>query len=169
MTAFGPNFDVPRAESECVNALHPRVRLLWWLRLAVSGAVLGAVVAVGAVVLERPPLVGAAAFGVVALLAVPYVIVKYRRWGYRVEDDALALERGVLTVVESSVPYVRVQHVDTQRGPVERLLGLSRVVVYTAGSRGADVSVPGLDAERAKELHDRLRRLAVESEPEDGV
>jgi len=160
---------VGRAEPKSVNALHPRVRLLWWLRLAVAGAVLGAVVAVAAVVLDRSPAFGAAPFAAVAVLAVPYVLIKYRRWGYRVEDDALALERGVLTVVESSVPYVRVQHVDTQRGPVERLLGLSRVVVYTAGSRGADVSVPGLDTERAEELHDRLRRLAVESEPEDGV
>lgn len=160
---------MPGSESVLVNALHPRVRLLWWLRLAISGAVLGAVVAVAALVLNRTPALGAAVFGAVAVLAVPYVLVKYRRWGYRVEDDALALERGVFTVVESSVPYVRVQHVDTQRGPLDRLLGLSSVVVYTAGSRGADVTVPGLTPAAADALQDRLRALAVESEPADAV
>jgi membrane protein YdbS with pleckstrin-like domain len=152
-----------------VNALHPRVRIVWGLRVAVSAAVLGALAAGAALLLERTPLVGAAVFAVSLLFGLVYTVLKYRRWGYEVQEDALALERGVFTVVDSSVPYVRVQHVDTQRGPIERVVGLSSVVVYTAGNRGADVSVPGLDPERANDLHDRLRRLAVESEPEDGV
>ncbi len=49
---------------------------------------------------------------------------------------------GVAT--DTSVPYVRVQHVDTTRGPVERAIGLASVVVYTAGTRGADITIPGL-------------------------
>jgi len=31
------------------------------------------------------------------------------------------------------------------------------------------VTVPGLDPERAKELRNRLRDLAIENEPEDAV
>jgi membrane protein YdbS with pleckstrin-like domain len=69
--------------------------------------------------------------------------------------------------VNSVVPFVRVQHVDSQRGPIERLAGLSSVVVYTAGSRGADVTIPGLRPERAEAIQAELRRLATESEPGD--
>jgi membrane protein YdbS with pleckstrin-like domain len=41
--------------------------------------------------------------------------------------------------------------------------------VYTAGSRGADVSIPGLRPERAEALRQQLRDLAIESEGEDAV
>ena len=106
---------------------------------------------------------------VLTLLAAVYIQALYRSWGYRLDDDALELERGVITNVETAVPYVRVQHVDTQRGPLDRLLGLGRVVVYTAGSRGADVTIPGLTPDQARDLRNQLRDLAIESEPEDGV
>ena len=72
----------------------------------------------------------------------------------------------MFTEVRTIVPFVRVQHVDTQRGPIERAAGLSSVVVYTAGSRGADVTIPGLTPERAEALQEQLRRLAIESERE---
>jgi membrane protein YdbS with pleckstrin-like domain len=112
--------------------------------------------------------VGAVAAAVAGLLGV-HALLRYRAWGFDVEDDALFLRRGVLTAVETAVPYVRVQHVDTRRSPLERLVGLSSVVVYTAGSRGADVTIPGLRPERARKLREQLRALAIESEPGDAV
>ena len=146
------------------------MRLLW----AAIG--LGVALAAGLLVsladhlwLGVGPLAGVAVGAVVAPVAVLYALRLHRTWRYEVQADALYLERGVLKRTETAVPFVRVQHVDTERGPIERLLGLSSVVVYTAGSRGADVSVPGLTPQDADALHDSLRRLAVESEPDDGV
>jgi membrane protein YdbS with pleckstrin-like domain len=75
----------------------------------------------------------------------------------------------VVTHVDSAVPYVRIQHVDTRRGPLDRVAGVTAVVVFTAGSRGADVTVPGLDPERARALQRRLRERAVESGAGDAV
>jgi len=100
---------------------------------------------------------------------VAHALALYASWRYGLDDDALELERGVFTKVDTAVPYVRIQHVDTQRNPLDRLLGLSSVVVYTAGSRGADVTIPGLRPERARDLRNRLRDLAIESEPGDAV
>lgn len=152
-----------------MEALHSRIRLRW----ALSRFVLAAVVAgIGAVVLSRlgrQPLVGVGLGAVILLLGVTHAFLLYRSWGFVLDADALELERGVLTQVETAVPFVRIQHVDTQRGPVDRLLGLSSVVVYTAGSRGADVTIPGLAPDRARDLRNRLRDLAIESEPEDAV
>ena len=153
-----------------VERLHPRVRLVW----ALGGLVLGVVLLVAGWLVERfvfalPAWLAPAVATAVFLLGLVLAVVRYRVWRFQLQDDALYLERGVFTRVETAVPYVRVQHIDTQRGPVDRLVGLSSVVVYTAGSRGADVTVPGLVPERARRLRDRLRELAVEAEPGDAV
>jgi membrane protein YdbS with pleckstrin-like domain len=100
-----------------------------------------------------------------------YMLLRYRNWGFEMRDDYLYLEHGVIKKVKTKVPYVRVQHVDTERGLVERVFGLSSVVVYTAGSRGADVGIPGLLPGDADGIQEELRKVAVESEEEfgDGV
>jgi len=154
-----------------MEVLHGRVRIGWAVRAVLTGLVPGAIVFGAATFLsyQQPLLAALAVGGAVAALGVAHALLLYRDWRFDLEDDALYLERGVVTRVETAVPYVRVQHVDTQRTPVDRGLGLARVVVYTAGSRGADVTVPGLSPERARRLRNELRDLAVESEPEDAV
>jgi len=152
-----------------MEALHSRIRVRWALTRLVVALVVGAILAVALARFGRSPLGGAAVGGGLFVLGVGHAVLLYRSWGYLVDTDALELERGVLTRVETAVPFVRIQHVDTQRGPLDRLLGLSSVVVYTAGSRGADVTIPGLTPDRAKQLRNRLRDLAIESEPEDAV
>jgi membrane protein YdbS with pleckstrin-like domain len=153
-----------------MESLHRRVILIWSGRVLVPAVILGVVVAaVAMLVLQRTPLYGVALGAGVFVLGVLHAIAHYRRWRFELQEDALELRHGVFTHVDSSVPYVRIQHVDTERNPLARLVGLSAVVVYTAGSRGADVTIPGLTPARARELHDRLRELAIRSEPEDGV
>jgi len=155
-----------------MHALDSRVRIEWILSGLVTALILAsAVVVVGATVAPAlvPPWLPFIVGGAVGALGSIHAFARFDRWRYELQEDALYLERGVVTQVETAVPFVRVQHVDTQRGPIARLLGLASVVVYTAGSRGADVTVPGLTPDRARELRNRLRELAIESEPEDGV
>ncbi|MFC6725700.1 PH domain-containing protein [Halobium palmae] len=118
---------------------------------------------------DLPVYVPAAVFGVTLVVGVGYAAIRYRLWGYEVREDSLYLERGVFTRVRTVVPFVRIQHVDSARGPVERLAGLASTVVYTAGSRGADVTIPGLTPEGSDDLQDRLKRLAIRAEGEDAV
>ncbi|WP_435318858.1 PH domain-containing protein [Haloarchaeobius sp. TZWSO28] len=154
-----------------METLHGRVRIEWAVRSVITAVVLGGILFGLDQVAELG--LGLAIPVALALLiiaiGVGHAMLLYRDWRFDLESDSLYLERGVITRVETAVPYVRVQHVDTQRSPIDRALGLSRVVVYTAGSRGADVSVPGLTPERARRLRNELRDLAVESEPEDAV
>ena len=150
--------------------LDSRVRLLWVLRSVTTALILGAVVTgLERVFLGTALWLGPSLFVTLATLGVVFAILRYRSWRYRLREDALYLERGVLTHVQTVVPYVRVQHVDTRRGPVERVAGLGTVVVYTAGSRGADVSIPGLVPERAQDLQERLEHLTIASGSEDAV
>lgn len=153
-----------------MESLHPRIRLLWIGQWLVAAIVLGVVLAgVDRLLRDVPTSVHAGVVVVVLVLGSAYAVRLYQVWRFELQSDALYLERGVITFVETAVPFVRVQHVDTQFGPIERALGLSSVVVYTAGSRNADVRIPGLPPSRARELQDALRDLAVESDAEDAV
>lgn len=151
------------------RSLHPRVRIVWVLQGLVTAAFLGALAyGLDAFVLGVGWL-GPAAFLAVGTLVVVHAVFRYRIWTYEVREDALYLERGVLTRVRTVVPYVRIQHVDASRGPLERTAGLASSVVYTAGSRGADVTIPGLTPEKADDLQERLKQLAILAEGDDAV
>ena len=155
-----------------MNRLHPRIRLLWTGRALATAAVLAGIVVAAQRVLAPPWLPGwapGAVFVGVGTLGVVLATLRYRVWRFEVRGDSLYLERGVFTRVRTVVPFVRIQHVDTSRSPVQRAAGLASTVVYTAGSRGADVSVPGLGAGDADDLRERLKRLAIRSESEDAV
>jgi membrane protein YdbS with pleckstrin-like domain len=155
-----------------MERLDSRVRFIWLFRVFVGSVVAGVVAAVATGFVDRvalsPVLVGGGVFAAILALGAVHAVLRYRAWRFEVREDTLYIERGVLVNVRTVVPYVRVQHVDARRGPIERALGLSSVVVYTAGSRGADVSIPGLVAARADDVQETLRRLAIESEPETG-
>jgi len=155
--------------SGTTQRLHPRVRIVWVLRAVLLALLLAAPFAgayyYGYVPIWAPPVAGA----VFLLVGVAHSLLRYRRWSYEIREDALYLDRGVVTQVRTAVPLVRIQHVDSRRGPVERAVGLASCVVYTAGSRGADVRIPGLTPEDADDLREELKRLAIRAEGEDAV
>ncbi|GAA0509999.1 hypothetical protein SAMN04488066_108105 [Halorubrum aquaticum] len=149
--------------------LHPRVRIVWILRAVLAAAILTAPVVGGfyfGYLPEWAPVVAGATF---LALGVTHALLRYRRWSYEIREDALYLDRGVVTQVRTTVPLVRIQHVDSRRGPVERSVGLASCVVYTAGSRGADVRIPGLTPDGASDLREELKRLAIRADGEDAV
>lgn len=155
---------------ESRQTLDGDVRIGWLVRALVGSLLLAGIAGAVGYAADRVILLPAAAtFVVAAVLATGHTLARYRVWWYTVGTDSLRLSRGVVTHVQTVVPYVRVQHVDVSRGPLERALGLSSVVVYTAGSRGADVTVPGLSPDRADRLQQRLERLAIAAEGEDAV
>jgi membrane protein YdbS with pleckstrin-like domain len=168
----GGDVEVPDVE-ELVGprrALEPTVQAVWAIQSGISAAFLGMLAGVAFLFLPPGgPWIGGVVFTGLFLLGVLFSTLRYRSWSYEVREDSLYLERGVVTRVRTVVPYVRIQHVDASRGPLERVFGLATTVVYTAGSRGADVSIPGLTPGRASDLQTRLKRLAIAAEGEDAV
>jgi membrane protein YdbS with pleckstrin-like domain len=105
----------------------------------------------------------AAAAGVVAaggLLAAFWAVpLRYRRWSYHLGPAALELQHGVLTRRSSTVPYLRVQHIDLTAGPLDRRLDLTTLVIRTA-SATTDARLPGIDGEEAERLRSTILRRA---------
>jgi len=56
------------------------------------------------------------------------------------------------------VPYGRMQYVDVTAGPLDRRLGLAKVVLHTAAA-ASDAAIPGLPLAEAERLRDRLAAL----------
>lgn len=151
------------------RSLDPLVRVQWAVWTTIGVIILSLILTTIINALGGPPEAGALVFLGLLVLGMAWVIQRYRRWVFQIREDAIYLERGVLTHRRTLVPYVRIQHVDTSRSPLERALGLSTLVVYTAGSRGADVSIPGLTPEEARDLQGRVKELAIEAEGGDAL
>ncbi len=83
---------------------------------------------------------------------------EYRYFRYDVREHDLLVQQGVLFRRWCSIPHHRIQHVDTQQGPIDRILGLSSLQLYTASGVSADGSIPGLAEEEAERLRDELSR-----------
>ena len=80
----------------------------------------------------------------------------YRAWSYRIDGRVLETRSGLLVRLIRLLPLNRLQHVDLSRGPIERMLGLASLVLYTAGTSMASITIPGLEAEEAVRLRDEL-------------
>jgi len=57
----------------------------------------------------------------------------YKNYKYCLGDDSLKIKRGVLNKEEVAIPYRQVQDVDLRRDLSFQLMGLSQVVIITAG------------------------------------
>ena len=132
------------------------------IRYAIAGLLLAiALLVAEAAANEVNPLPFGAALGVglVLILIGIWRLPKrrYASWGYRMEEDELAVRHGLLLRSLTLVPFGRVQHIDLAQGPVERAYGLATLVLNTAGTRGAAVRLPGLAQADAEEMRDHIR------------
>ena len=65
--------------------------------------------------------------------------------------------RGLLFRSDTVVPFGRVQHIDVDRGPLERYYDLSTLTLHTAGSHNASVHLPGLNHDDALAMRETIR------------
>lgn len=98
---------------------------------------------------------------VVALVALSGIFVApdrvYRRIGYAIDESLLRVVRGWLFHTDTIVPFVRVQHIDVLRGPVDKLFGTASLIVHTAGTHNSVVTLPGLTPDRAAAMRETIR------------
>lgn len=95
-----------------------------------------------------PGWVVGAVFALTVALAATHVLIvpawRYRVHRWEISDTAVYTRSGWFTQERRIAPISRVQTVDTERGPLDRMLGLSTVTVTTASSAGA-VKISALD------------------------
>ncbi len=98
--------------------------------------------------------------GLIAFAAiVPAPDRVYRRLGFSIDSGLLRVVRGWLFHTDTVVPFVRVQHIDVKRGPLDKMFGTATLVVHTAGTHNSIVSLPGLAPGTAASIRDDIRVL----------
>ena len=91
-----------------------------------------------------------------AALAIRYAIAAHARFGFALLDDGLWLQSGVFWRKAAFVPRERVQHTEVNHGPLDRKMGLAKLVIHTAGLRLQHLTIPGLTDSVAHALRDDL-------------
>lgn len=153
-------------EPEEFHHLDPKVVALWRVQAAISWATMLVLLAIPAALVgfltEFPGARGlaAVAWGLVLLLAVYFVAIvpgrRYRWSLWRVDGRVVEIRRGRVFRSAHLIPLSRLQHVDLQSDPFERMFGLSTLVLHTAGTHQASLSLSGLATKDAEGLRDRL-------------
>ena len=83
--------------------------------------------------------------------------IRWTRWRYEVREQEIELQHGLFIVKRTLVPMVRVQHVDTEQGPILRKYDLSSITISTAATSH---TIPALITAEADELRGRISVLA---------
>jgi len=146
------------------HRVSPRAIRYWTARAGAGWAVLliAEIVWLVAVAGERRwPLI---ALAVTLVLAAVHLSVM-PRWRFAVHrweaaPDAVYTQSGWFDQERRIAPVSRIQTVDTERGPLEQLFGLSSVTVTTASAAGA-LEIKGLDRDVADRLVDELTATTV--------
>ncbi|MGO4886957.1 PH domain-containing protein [Anaerobacillus sp. MEB173] len=98
-------------------------------------------------------------FLIVAFLNI-FVIptLRWKKWRYEVFETEIELQYGVFIVRRVLIPMVRVQHVDTQQGPLLRRYKLASVTISTAATTH---QIPALSEDVADQLRNLIASLAT--------
>lgn len=142
----------------------PKAKLLWTVQSASGWVVPLVAVIVWAVVDSGHrgwQLLAACAVlvtGAIGVAVVPWWRYAVHRW--EITAEAVYTRVGWLSQESRVAPISRVQTVDIERGPLERLFGLATVTVTTASSAGA-VTITGLDLPVAEKTVADLTEIAA--------
>lgn len=153
MTVGNVPSDIRPVEPGYRSSLQLRALIFW-------GVILGAAIVVDRLVLSDTPF----AYLLPLLILIPAITAvvvapqrTYRRLGYAIDDRLLRVVRGWLFHADTIVPFVRVQHIDVTRGPIDKIFGIASLVVHTAGTHNSVVILPGLSPDNAAAIRDAIR------------
>lgn len=116
----------------------------------------------------------------VIIFAITFFIswLMYRNFKFALGENSLKIKRGILEREEIAIPYRQIQDVDIERSLSFQMMGLSRLMILTAGREdvgkpGEDDSegiLPALDKNMAEWLqHELLERANIQKVTEEKI
>lgn len=131
----------------------PRVRFCWIIYTVFAAMVLSGVSAALFRLTILPPWMPRAftlAWVIaVVLIATVYHPLRYRRMRYAVNEDTIMTSQGLLFTTYRRMPLSAVRHVTAVRGPLERLTGITTLLISATGGH---LLIEGVPAEEADKL-----------------
>ncbi len=84
---------------------------------------------------------------------------RYKRYKYLITNDKVDVVEGYIFIKRDIVPIERVHKITLERGPIENIYGLSKVVLTTAGGI---VTIKFLKLKEAEVITENLKNLVNE-------
>jgi putative membrane protein len=91
-------------------------------------------------------------------------ILSWYRFVYRIEDRTIRVEQGVFIRKRLSIPRDRVHSVDMSAGVVQRLFGVRKLVIETAGSRRPEVVLSAVTEAESERIRAALVKDAADAD-----
>jgi uncharacterized membrane protein YdbT with pleckstrin-like domain len=110
-----------------------------------------------------------ALFGIFFIFSFFGAWLTYATYQFALTEDSLKIKRGILNKEEIAIPYRQIQDVDVERDLGFQMMGLSRIVVLTAGHEEdpktgeageAEGVLPAIDKDLARWLQEELLKRA---------
>ncbi|HEX9709697.1 MAG TPA: PH domain-containing protein [Candidatus Thermoplasmatota archaeon] len=130
--------------------LHPRVKLEW-----VGGWLIGIgfflLLDLGGLAFDMAAGGDATPISLVTVALIAAIVAAvvwaqfaYENYWYSLLAEHMVVAKGVFFKTRTYIPYGRIQNVNVTRTVADRVLGLSRITVDTAGARFSEGVVPGI-------------------------
>lgn len=148
---------LPKAEELTLLPIEPSYRKVLQLQWLITSLV---VLAAGATAIYFIKNLHSATFiftaaGIWLLLSIAqYVIMQqsFKRKAYALREKDVLYRTGWIIRSLHVCPFNRIQHCTVHSGPLERRFGLASISLFTAGSDGSDLTIPGLTEQKAADL-----------------
>jgi membrane protein YdbS with pleckstrin-like domain len=88
----------------------------------------------------------------------------WRTQGFLLRDHDLHYRYGIVWKHIVSLPYNRIQHIELESNPLERMFKLGTLKFFTAGGGSADMTIHGLSFSEASKLRAFVLSRAAEKE-----
>lgn len=98
--------------------------------------------------------------------------MEYRYYTYLFTEEAFMMTSGYMMRTEVAALYHQIQNVNLMRSPLDRLIGVSRVVIYMTGDKSSpqnQIMLPGVGKTKAKLVQRELLTRARKHFNTDGA
>lgn len=84
--------------------------------------------------------------------------------GYALREHDIVYKTGFINRKTTTVPFNRIQHSEIRQSMIARILGISKLKIFTAGGQGSGLFIHGLSPETAQQLKDFLSKTVNQYE-----
>jgi len=104
----------------------------------------------------------------IIIASLGYAWLNYKNYLFLMAEDSFKIKRGIFNKTESAIPYHQIENVNIERDLVFQMLGLSRLVILTAGhndeiskkttfgSDEAEGIIPAIDQKLAEQIQSEI-------------
>jgi len=164
---------LPKAEEVTLQPIEPSYWKVLQLQWLITSAVM---LAAGAVAIYFIKKLHSATFISIAgavwlllfILQYTWMQQSFKRKAYAVREKDVFYRTGWIIRSLHICPFNRIQHCTVHSGPIERRFGLASISLFTAGSDGSDLTIPGLTEQKASDLREFImQKIKADEQPAD--